>query len=244
MNLADKLQHLEPNVCPSPWSGYEHSRGYAAMVLPFSSGHLLGLRVFPENDFAPYMSVWHCTPDGGWTIYNDGPSLETTCPRWWGQALRHADLTRIEVEWVEPNELRVQMKKPRMEWTMKMTATSLLKALNAASAVLPLWTWKPAPLLRLREWVARKFLDMGDLRFSFVTPSGQQAVIMPEQLYMIKESEAVLDGRDLGRPVWLQTNPTIGGVPLPRIGVFVIGQAYARISNPEEYRLTRERYNR
>lgn len=243
VNLAGKLQHLQPNVCPSPWTGYEHARGYAVMVLPFSSGNLLGLRVFPENDFAPYMSVWHCTHDGGWSIYNDGPSLKTTCPRWWGRALRHAGLTRIEVDWTGPNELRVAMEKPRLEWTMTMTASPLLRAVNAASAALPLWTWKPAPLLKLREWMARTFLNMGALRFSFVTPSGQQAVVMPEQVFMIRTSEAVLDGKDLGRPVRLRTTPEIAGVPLPKIGTFIIGQAHARIADPEEYRRTRERYS-
>jgi hypothetical protein len=75
IKLARELQDIEPQVRPSPWAGYEHYRGYAMMVLPFASGHLLGLRVFPQNDFAPYKSVWHRTPAGDWSIYNDGPSL-------------------------------------------------------------------------------------------------------------------------------------------------------------------------
>jgi hypothetical protein len=75
---------------------------------------------------------------------------------------------------------------------------------------------------------------MGDLRFSFVTPSGQDAVIMPERIFFIDASEAVWEGRDLGDPVWLATNPTIGGVPLPSRPTFVIGQAYARIKDQKE----------
>lgn len=238
--LADELQRIEPRVVTSPWPDHEHYRGYAVMVLPFSSGHLLGLRVFPENDFAPYKSVWHRTPEGDWSIYNDGPSLDTTCPRWWGPALRHADLTSIELTWTGPNDLRVEMEAPRLMWTMSMTASPLLRPLNAVSAALPLWTWKPAPLLRIREWMAKELLGMGDLRFSFVTPSGQNAVIMPEQIFFIDASEAVWEGRDLGDPVRLTTNPTIGGVPLPSRPAFVIGQAYARIKDRKEYRRTRE----
>ncbi len=238
--LADELQRIEPRVVTSPWPDHEHYRGYAVMVLPFSSGHLLGLRVFPENDFAPYKSVWHRTPEGDWSIYNDGPSLDTTCPRWWGPALRHADLTSIELTWTGPNELRVEMEAPRLMWTMLMTASPLLRPLNAVSAALPLWTWKPAPLLRIREWMAKELLGMGDLRFSFVTPSGQNAVIMPEQIFFIDASEAVWEGRDLGDPVRLATNPAIGGVPLPSRPAFVIGQAYARIKDRKEYRRTRE----
>ncbi len=49
-------------------------------------GHVLALRVFPENDFAPYRSIWHRTPDGTWSIYVDGPRVDTACPRYFGAA--------------------------------------------------------------------------------------------------------------------------------------------------------------
>lgn len=236
MSLATQLQAIESHVSPSPWAGYEHYRGYGVMVLPFSSGHLLGLRVFPENDFAPYRSVWHRTPAGDWSIYNDGPSLQTTCPRWWGPALRHTELAPIELTWTGPNELRVEMEAPRLGWTMSMTAPPLLRLLNALSAALPLWTWKPAPLRRMRAWLARRFLGMGDLRFAFVTPSRQDAYIMAERIYFIESSEAAWEGQNLGHPVRLEANPTIGGIPLPIRPTFVIGQAHGRILDPEEYR--------
>ena len=57
---------------------------------------------------------------------------------------------------------------------------------------------------------------------------------MPERIFFIDASEAVWEGRDLGDPVWLATNPTIGGVPLPSRPTFVIGQAYARIKDQKE----------
>lgn len=240
MDLRSELSRLEPGVRDSPWPGTEHYRGYAVMVLPFSSGHLLGLRVFPENDLAPYRSVWHRTPEGEWSIENDAPSLRTSCPRWWGPALRHAGLRPIELSWTGPNELRVEMDSPRLQWTMSMTASPLLRGLNALSASAPLWTWKPAPLLRVREALAKRLLGMGDLSFSFVTPSGRSAVILPERTYFIESSEASLEGEDLGRPVRLSDNPTIGGVALPTRPTFVIGRAFARIDDPEELRRTRE----
>jgi hypothetical protein len=142
MNLSNQLRELEPQVRPSPWSGYEHYKGYSVMVLPFSSGHLLGLRVFPENDFAPYKSVWHRTPEGDWSIYNDSPSLKTTCPRWWGPALEHTELAPIELTWTRPNTLRVEMEHPGLEWTMTMSAPMFLRVLNTMSATIPLWMWK------------------------------------------------------------------------------------------------------
>lgn len=241
MNLASELQDIEPQVRPSPWADHEHYRGYAVMVLPFSSGHLLGLRVFPENDFAPYTSVWHRTPEGDWSIYNDGPSLRTTCPRVWGPALRHADLTEIKLTWTGPNELRVEMEAPRLVWTLAVMAPPFLRVLNAMSAALPLWTWKSAPLWRFGEWMAKRLLGMGDLRFSFVTPNGHDTVLVPEQFFFIDSSEAVWEGQDLGKPIRLNANPTIGGVPLPTRPTFVIGQAQVQIKDREEYEGTRQR---
>jgi len=241
MNLATELKDLQRNVRPSPWKGYEHFRGYGVMMLPFSSGHLLGLRVFPENDFAPYHSVWHRDPDGNWSIYNDGPSLNTTCPRWWGPALEHNKLTKIDLMWTGPNDLKVEMKEPQLKWRMKMTDTSLLRWVNAANAAMPLWTWRLKPLVRLREWLAKQTLDMGDIRFAFTTPRGQEAVFITEQLFIIKSSEASWKGEDLGDPVRLEENPTIGDVPLPTRPIFVIGEAHGKIVDEEEYEKTREK---
>ncbi|WP_458209912.1 hypothetical protein [Haladaptatus sp. NG-SE-30] len=115
--------------------------------------------------------------------------------------------------------------------------------MNMIGASLPLWTWKPSLLLEMREWIVRRFLDIGDIRLSFTMPSGHDTVIMPEEEYTIHESEAVLEGHSLGDPVRLEDNPTIGDIPLPTRGSFVFGQAHMRIPDLEEYQRTRERIN-
>lgn len=241
MNLASKADAIEPGTARSPWPDHEHVLGYGALELPFSSGHLLGLRVWPRSDFTPWVSVWHRTPDGDWSIYSDGPSVETTCPRYWGPALERAALADVDLTWTGPNELHVAMDEPSLDWTMSMRAPPLLRALNATNASLPLWSWRPAPLLWLREQVSKHLLGMGDVRLSFTSASGHDATIMPQEIYYVDESAAVLDGLDLGEPVALEENPTIGGVPTPARPVFVFGQAHMRILDEAEYRRARER---
>lgn len=240
MDLSNRVSEIEPRVGTSPWSNHEYVRGYSVMVLPFSSGDLLALRVWPQSDFGPYVSVWHRTPDGEWSMYSDGPSLETTCPRYWSSAVQQTELAPIDVTWTGPNELRVEMEEPHLVWTMTISAPLSLQGLNAMSSLLPIRSWKPAPLLRVRERVAKRFLGMGDLRFSFTMPSGHDAVIMPEEVFFIEESDAELNGRSLGDPVRLKTNPTIGDVPLPTRPTFVLGQAHMKITNPAEHNQTRE----
>ena len=241
MNLSNQANDIEARIGSSPWANHEHVRGYSVMVAPFSSGDLLGLRVWSQSDFGPYVSVWHRSPDGDWSIYSDGSSLETTCSRYWNPAIQHASLTDIDVTWVGPNELRVEMEAPKLVWNMKMSAPLFLRGFNAVSSKLPLWSWKPDILRWGREWIARRLLDMGDIRFSFTMPSGQDTVIMPEEVFFIEDSDAELDGRSLGDPVRLEENPTIGDVPLPTRPTFVLGQAHMRTTDPEEYRRTRER---
>ena len=238
-SLAGKASAIEPRSDESTWADHEYQRGYAVMVLPFSSGHFLALRVSPQNPFAPYVSVWHRPPDGEWSIFVDGPSLDTACPRYWGPVTGRTAFASIDVGWTGPTELCVEVDDPTLSWTMSVSAPLHRRKLFEANASLPLWTWKRGPLLQLREWVARRALDLGDIRFAFATPSGHDTVFVPEEEYPIRESEAVLDGRSLGEPVRLEENPTIGDVPLPTRGCFVIGQVQLRIADRDEYERAR-----
>lgn len=158
MNLAARLRAIEPGTGRSAWAGHEHGRGYGVLALPFDSGHLLGLRVFPRNDFAPYVSVWHRPPEGAWAIYVDGPARDAACPRYWGPAVGTSARAAIDVRWTGPRHLAVSMDEPALEWALELTAPPLLRTLNGVEARLPRWTWRVARLRRLREWVARRYL--------------------------------------------------------------------------------------
>lgn len=230
MNLKEKLSHYNPGQRSSPWKAYEHYKGYGVMISPFSSGHKLGLRVFPENDFAPYQSVWHCSPEGKWSIYNDGPSLETTCPRWWGNALSTAQLTKIDIEWIGPNQVEVHQEKPELDWKLSLHEPPVLRMANPVTSSLPLSVWKNTWFIKLQEFLAKQFLELGSIQLSFTTPNGQNAVIFPYEIYFIEHSEAYLNGMDLGHPIQLAQNPVIGDVALPRRSLFIIGEAFARIN--------------
>ena len=60
----------------APWPGHEYVRGWGVFGLPFDSGHVLALRVFPQGSFAPYRTVWHRDPAGRWSIFADAPRLD------------------------------------------------------------------------------------------------------------------------------------------------------------------------
>jgi hypothetical protein len=201
--------------------------------LPFDSGHVLALRVFPQNDFGPYRTLWHRDPSGSWSIHVDGPRLDTACPRYFGAASDHSGFARIDLRWTGPASLRVTVDSPALDWKLTAMETRTLRFIDAVSACMPLWTWRPRALVHAREIVARR-LGMGDLQLSGVTPSGHTSTLMPQRMYFVEESTATLEGVDLGRPTRIQPNPTIGGVPLPARGVLAIGQAVMRIHDPAD----------
>lgn len=240
MNLAAELSELERGHATSPWEGFEITAGYAVMAQPMSSGHVLGLRVFPRSDFGGYRSVWHRDPAGGWAQYVDGAPVEAGCPRVWGPALDRAAPARIDVEWTGPMTLRVSMDEPPLDWWLEARSSPALRLLNAVHRRLPVSTWRPSWLVTAREWMLRG-LGLGAVSLAGRAPAGQHVVAALERMYWVERSGATLHGRDLGRPVTLRACPTIGDWPLPRRGVLAIGEAHSTIEDPSDHARLRRR---
>jgi len=228
VSLAEELQSLTPAVQPSPWPGYEWVDGFGVMAMPFTSGHLLALRAFPRNSFAPYKSVWHRTPDGTWTIFVDGAPAEKACPRYFGAAAEESRSARIDVTWTGPMDLEVTVEPLNLRWTMSLTEPAYLKALNAASSRLPEAAWRSPVLLRGIELMASVVLGMGDVQLAGRVPSGHWATVTPRRMYFVRSAHAELAGRNLGSPVKTTAPPTIGATRLPSKPAFAVLRAFFR----------------
>jgi hypothetical protein len=126
LELASRLSALSPKQGTAPWPDHEYVKGWGVFGLPFESGHVLALRVFPENDFAPYRTLWHRDPTGHWSIYVDGPRLDTCCPRYYGAACVHTGFAAISLDWTGPATLRVTMDQPHLEWILTAKSTVAL----------------------------------------------------------------------------------------------------------------------
>ena len=66
----------------APGKNQEYVNGWGIFALPFESGDVLALRVFPQNDFSPYRALWHRDPSGRWAIYVDGPRWSEPANAW------------------------------------------------------------------------------------------------------------------------------------------------------------------
>lgn len=237
--VAAATQWVRPSIRQSPMPGYEHVRGFGIYGLPLDSGHVLALRVFPENDFAPYATLWHRTPEGEWTIYVDGPRQDIACPRYYGEAADAVVDAEIALEWLGPNELRVTMPDPAFELTVEMAVPWRSRLLNPVGARLPMWLWRVPGFAPRLASVADAVFDVGDVTLAGTSPNGHRSLLLPRQLFPIVSGSATLAGTDLGRPVRSETNPTMGRVALPARPMLAVGEAYFRILDRDEYERTR-----
>ena len=243
MSLDLRAETARLRASGSRWRGFEQLTGWSILSLSFHSGDVLGLRVFPYSDFAPYTSIWHQDPHGAWRVYVDGPSLEVGCPRWWGPALHSTRLASIAVEWTAPNELRVTMDEPRLDWTVRMSERPAERLMNLVSSPMPALSWRPRVLRAPREWAARWVLKMGRIRIDGLAPAGMNVVLMPERVYGVSYSRATLAGVDLGEATTAATEPLVGDFSFPIRGVLGIGDFRAIIKDEAEYQELRSRYH-
>jgi hypothetical protein len=225
---------IDPGMGEAPWPDHEYVRGWGVFGLPFDSGHVLALRVFPQSSFGPYRTVWHRDPTGRWSIHADAKHIEHACPRYYAAACEHVGPARIGLTWTGPRELDITMDEPALTWTVAAARSPLMGVLNPLSASLPLVSWRPHALVGARERLAWG-LGMGRLQMAGVMPSGHFGMLMPQRMYFVNESSAALDGVDLGSPTRLPENPVLGDVPLPARGVLAIGQAMWQIEDPDEF---------
>ncbi len=238
MDLARELGTLEPVNRTSPLPGFEYVRGYGVFALPFDSGHVLALRVFPENDFAPYRTIWHRTPEGKWSIYVDGPRIDTACPRYYSMAAERNSLARISLTWTGDMELSVEMDSPKLHWNISMATSPLVTMMNAVSTAIPEPLWRKPLMLRTFERIGGALFGLGKVTLSGKAPNGHFSILMPRLMFPIVSAAAHLDGLNLGKTTQSDNNPTIGALRLPSRGIFAIGQGYFKTPDQEEYRRT------
>lgn len=224
MDIARLARSLPAARAASPLSGAEHVRGCGIPALPFSSGHVLGLRLFAQTDFGPYRSVWHRDPTGGWTICVDGVEVGEACPRYFGDALRSSRKARISIDWRGPAELQVAMDDPPLDWNVKMGRSPLLAAMNFLLPRISDKAWRRPALPRMFERLGRRLL--GDADMLAKVPNGHLHLLAPQRMFLIVASRAVLAGEDLGHPVGARENPHIGPWRLPAKPLFAMGRGF------------------
>ena len=226
MNLAALAHEAESASLPS--GNAERFAGYGVMGLPFASGHVLAMRRFPASSVGPgYTSVWHRTPSGDWTFWQD-QAPEQGCARYFSAAVSTVTRTEIVIEWPRADQLRITIPAIDFDWRSTMVATPSSKAFNALGSVLPESAWRSSRLLSAMGPIVGGMLGVGRLRIAGHVPNGQSFVANPQRIWFLAESTATLAGTSFGPPGRLSQQARLGDFAIPQKGVFALGRAFFR----------------
>ncbi len=204
-------------------AGQEWFAGFGVMGLPFSSGHVLGLRCWSRSSVGPpYTSVWHRAPDGRWSFWSTAPA-EVSCTRYTGELSDDTRQTDIDLRWPAADRLCVRSADPELTWDLTFRTTTTSRVLSAMSSRLPSWVTTRRGVLRVMGPTAGLVLGAGRLAMTGHMPNGQQFRLVPSAIWPVAASTAVLAGEDLGVPEPLAHQATIGDFRIPQRGLLAVG---------------------
>lgn len=204
----------------------ERFAGYALMSLPFSSGHVLGLRRFPVTSVGPgYTSVWLRRPSGSWSIY---PSIDPSlaCPRYFGGALESTSVHHVRVEWTGDMSFTVSIGDDiDLRWDVDLAETGMTRMMSGMAGAMPAGFWQSSLFLSALGAVAGPSLRAGHLMMTGPTPNRQLMKAKVKHMWVVERSAASIGGTTLGTVEPLAEQARIGRVWMPQRGIFMIGGA-------------------
>jgi hypothetical protein len=210
--------------------------GFGIMGLPFANGHYLAMRQIPATTFAPpYVSVWHRDPSCNWTFYATTPGQQS-CARYFSSATPNdAVQCDIDIAWTGPQSVHIDIP-GRLQWTIELQAVAATRVLGRIGAKLPASAWTDPMALRGLSVVARRVLGVGDIRLTGRAPNGQCYTMAPTQLWVVADSNAVLQGRDLGPSGPLLRQARLGDFRMPQRGIGMVGSGHFENFDPDRHR--------
>jgi hypothetical protein len=222
----DLIKEIEHNVS-LPISSWERFSGYGIMGLPFSSGHILGLRCFPGSSLGvPYRSVWHRDAEGSWAFYQNAPP-EKSCPRYFGNTiLKVKQVSEISINWSGAYDLSVSIEDDvRLEWKVTLSSTHSTRLMNFIAGMIPSSLWQKPGLLNVMGVAASLMLGAGHLGLNGKVPNGQRFIANPRRIWIVKSSAANINGLDLGPAGRLRNQARLQDFWIPQQGIFAIGDS-------------------
>lgn len=209
-----------------PKGDCERVSGYGIMGLPFTSGHVLGLRRWTASSVGDrFTSIWHRDPTGAWTFYESAP-CEVACSRYFGDGVERFEQMPIDLHWEAPAQLRIRTADGAVDWAVELEATARTRMMSGAGSVLPLAAWRSGPMLRAMGAVAGRFLGVGKVQLTGTTSNRQHFDANPLRIWYVGQSQAVVEGEDLGPIGALDEQAHMADFYLPQRGMFAVGRVF------------------
>jgi hypothetical protein len=210
----------------------ERVSGYGVMGLPFTSGHVLGLRRWTASSVGDgFTSIWHRDPGGRWTFY-ESVDRAVGCTRYFGAGVGRVEVASIELDWETSNRLHVRTTDATVDWTIETGSTPLTRIMSAMGVATPMAAWRSRAVLTAMGVLVGPALGVGKVRLTGETSNGQHFEANPRRIWYVTESHAVVGGVQLGRPGPLIDQARIADFYIPQRGILAAGRVF--ITNPTE----------
>ncbi|MCU1510538.1 MAG: hypothetical protein JWM01_2541 [Arthrobacter sp.] len=219
------VESVEQN--PALPSGLEERfAGYGVMGVPFSSGHILAMRHFAASSVGPgYTSVWIRDPAGVWTMHST-TDAESSCPRYFGSALGSASTGGISIRWHDGYSFSVDVGDGiDLSWDLTLAATPVTRLMSGVSGAVPERLWRSRKFLRAMGAVAGPVMGAGHIGLTGRVPNGQSFAARPRWMWFLRDSNAHLQGHNLGHISALPVQDRLGDFWIPQRGIFMIGSS-------------------
>ena len=206
----------------------ERVSGYGLMGIPFSSGHVLGLRRWTASSVGePFTSIWHRDPRGRWLFY-ETTDCAVSCSRWFGGGVEESRLTGINLTWKTAERLQVRTSDGHVDWSVTLGSSPVTRMMNGMGAILPPAAWKSRWVLRLMGRMATATLGAGRLSLVGTSSRGYPFLANPWHVWRVIESTATIGGESVGHPAPLPEQTRLGDFWIPQRGIFAMGRVYMR----------------
>lgn len=218
-------RQVEEHPTVPPGDG-ECVSGYGVMGLPFTSGHVLGLRRWTASSIGPgFTSIWYRTPSGRWTFYETVEG-ECGCTRYFGADVDRVEVGPIDLAWDTPNRIHVRTADAAVDWTIETGSTVTTRLMSTFGALTPAVAWRSPTALAAMGSVAGRVLRAGKLQLTGRTSNAQHFDANPRRIWYVTASRAVVDGVDLGPPGPLPEQARMADFSFPQRGILAVGSVF------------------
>jgi hypothetical protein len=113
-----------------------------------------------------------------------------------------------------------------LDWRLELGANAATRALSAMGSVAPRWLLKNDATLSAMGATAGPLLRVGHMALHGQAPNDYWFKANPRQTWLVADSQAQIDGVDLGPVGPLDQQTRLGDFWLPQRGLFFAGEVY------------------
>jgi len=132
----------------------------------------------------------------------------------------------IDLEWEEPDRLRVRTADGAVDWEVALGATVATRMMSVVGSRMPLVAWRSGPVLKAMGAVAGRVLDVGKVQLTGTTSNRQHFDANPLRIWYVTASHAVVEGEDVGPIGLLAEQAHMADFYFPQRGMFAVGRVF------------------